>query len=76
MIEFLAKMRNIKDYKSKSSDILRKIYEKQSKNRERIDNIKEELKNPTYNISKSESKDIKRTIYNIEKRNVVGSKKI
>ena len=75
MIEFLAKMRNIKDYKSKSSDILHKIYEKQSKNRERIDNIKEELKNPTYNISKSESKDIKRTIYNIEKRNIVGSKK-
>ena len=27
------------------------------------------------NISKSESKDIKRTLYNIEKRNVVGSKK-
>ena len=75
MIEFLAKMRNIKDYKSKSSDRLRTLYEKQSKNRERIDNIKEELKNPTYNISKSESKDIKRTIYNIEKRNVVGSKK-
>ena len=75
MIEFLAKMRNIKDYKNKSRDRLRKICEKQSKNRERIDNIKEELKTPTYNISKSESKDIKRTIYNIEKRNVVGSKK-
>ena len=75
MIEFLAKMRNIKDYKSKSSDRLRKIFEKQSKNRERIDNTKDELKNPTYNISKIESKDIKRTLYNIEKRNVVGSKK-
>ena len=73
MIEFLAKMRNIKDYyKSKSSDRLRKIFEKQSKNRERIDNIKDELKSPTYSISKSESKDIKRTLYNIEKRNVVG----
>ena len=75
MIEFLAKMRNIKDYKSKSSDRLRKIFEKQSKNRERIDNIKDELKNPKYNISESESKDTKRTLYNIEKRNVVGSKK-
>ena len=72
MIEFLAKMKNTKDYKSKSSDRLRKIFEKQSKNRERIDNKKDELKNPTYNISKSESKDIKRTLYNIEKRNVVG----
>ena len=36
MIEFLAKMKNIKDYKSKSSDRLRKIFEKQSKNRERM----------------------------------------
>ena len=72
MIEFLAKMRNIKDYKSKSSDRLCKTFEKQSKNRERIDNIKDELKNLKYNISKSESKDIKRTLYNIEKRNVVG----
>ena len=72
IIELLAKKRNIKDYKSKSSDRLRKIFKKQSKNRERISNIKDELKNPTYNIAKSESKDIKRTIYNIEKRNVVG----
>ena len=75
MIEFLAKMRNIKDYKSKSRDRLYKIFKKQSKNKERIDNIKDELKNPAYNISKSESKDIKRTLYNIAKRNVVGSKK-
>ena len=75
MIEFLTKMSNIKNYKRKSSDRLYKIFKKQSKNKERIDNIKDELKNPTYNISKSESKDINRTIYNIEKRNVVGSKK-
>ena len=52
-----------------------KIFKKQSKNKKRIDDIKDELKNPTYNISKSESKDIKRTLYNIEKRNTVGSKK-
>ena len=75
IIELLAKKRNIKNYKSKSSDRIHKIFKKHSKNRERIDNIKDELKNPTYNISKSESKDIKRTLYNIEKRNVVGSKK-
>ena len=72
IIELLTKKRNMKNYKSKSSDRLRKIFKKQSKNRERINNIKDELKNPTYNISKSESKDIKRTLYNIEKRNVVG----
>ena len=55
IIEFLAK-RNIKNYKSKSSDTLYKIFKKQSKNKKRIDDIKDSLKNPTYNISKSESK--------------------
>ena len=75
IIEFLTKKRYMKNYKSKSSDRLYKIFKKQCKNKERIDNIKDELKNRTYSISKSESKDIKRTLYNIEKRNVVGSKK-
>ena len=74
IIEFLTKKRNIKNYKNKSSDRLYKIFNKQSENKKRIDDIKDELKNPTYNISKSESKDIKRTHYNIEKRNVVRSK--
>ena len=73
IIELLAKKRNIKNYKSKSSDKLYKIFKKQSKNKKRIDDIREELKGPTYNISKSESKDTKRTLYNIEKRNKVGS---
>ena len=75
IIEFLAKKRNIKNYKNKSSDRLYKIFKKQSKNMKRIDDMKDELKNQTYNISKSESKVIKRTLCNIEKRNVVGSKK-
>ena len=52
-----------------------KIFKKQSKNKKRIDDIKDELKNPTYNILKIESKDFKRTLYNIEKRNIVGSRK-
>ena len=68
IIELLAKRRNIKNYKSKSSDKLYNIFKKQSKNKKRIDDIREELKNPTYNISRSESKDIKRTLYNIEKQ--------
>ena len=75
IIEFLTKKGNIKNYENKSSYRLYKIFKKQSENKKRIDDIKDELKNPTYNISKSESKDIKRTLYNIEKRNVVGSKK-
>ena len=46
IIELLAKKRNIKNYKSKSSDRLCNIY----KNKKRIDDIREELKNPKYNI--------------------------
>ena len=66
--ELLAKKRNIKNYKSKSSDRIYHILKKQSKNKKRIDDIREELKNPKYNISKSESKDIKRNLHNIEKQ--------
>ena len=67
IIELLAKKKNIKNYKSKSSDRLYNIFKKQSKNKKRIDDIREELKNRKYNILKSESKDIKRNLYNIEK---------
>ena len=65
IIELLAKKRNIKNYNSKSSDRLYNIFKKQSKNKKRIDDIREELKNPKYN---TESKDIKRNLYNIEKQ--------
>ena len=68
IIEFLAKMRNSKNYESKSNDSLYKIFKKQSKNKERIDNIREELKIPLYNISRKELKEIKTNLYNIEKR--------
>ena len=54
IIEFLAKKRNIRNYESKSSDKLFKILKKQSKNKKRIDDIRGELKDPTYNISRSE----------------------
>ena len=73
--KLLAKKRNLKNYKSRSSDDLYKIFKKQSKNKKRIDDIREELKSPTYNISKSESKYIKSTLYNIEKRKKISSKK-
>ena len=76
VMQLVAKKRNIKNYKNKSSNRLYKIFKKQSKNEKRIDDIKDELKNPTYNISKSKSKDIKRTLYNIQKINIVGSKKL
>ena len=73
--ELLAKKRNIKNYKIKSSDRLYNIFKKQSKNKKRIDDVREELKNPKYNISKSESKDIKRNLYNIEKQRKISLKK-
>ena len=75
VMQLVAKKRNIKNYKNKSSNRLYKIFKKQSKNKRRIDDIRDELKDPTYNIPKNELKDIKRTLYNVEKRNIVGSKK-
>ena len=73
--ELLAKKGNIKNYKSKSNDRLYNIFKKQSKNKKRIDNIRKELINPKYNILKSESKDIKRNLYNIEKQRKISSKR-
>ena len=75
VIQLVAKKRNIKNYKSKSSDRLYKIFKKQSKNKKRIDDIRNELKDPTYNISKSKSKNIKKSLYDIEKRDIIGSRK-
>ena len=75
IIELLAKKRNIKNYKSKSSDRLYNIFKRQSKNKKRIDDIREELKNPKYNILKSELKNIKRNLYNIEKQRKISLKK-
>ena len=68
IIEFLAKKRNIKNYKRKSSDRLYKIFKKQSENKKRIDDIRDELKDPTYYISKSE--------LNIEKRKKLVQEKL
>ena len=75
IIEFLAKMRDIKNYKSKSSDRLYEIFKKQSKNKERIGNIREDLKDLSYKLSKTELKEIKTNLYNIEKRKKISSKK-
>ena len=74
IVEFLAKRRNIKNYKRKSSnEFLRAIKENKnnqqqkikSKNKKRIDIIREELKELGYKPSKS----VQKNLYNIEKRN-------
>ena len=75
IIELLAKKRNIINYKTRSSDKLYNIFKKQSKNKKRIDDIREELKNSKYIISKSELKNIKKTLCNIEKQRKINLKK-
>ena len=75
IIEFLPKMRNINDYKSKSSDRLYEIFKEQSKNKERIDNIREDLKDLSYKLSKTELKEIKTKLYKIQKRKKISTKK-
>ena len=75
IFKLLAKMRNINDYKSKSNDRLHEIFKKQSKNKERLDNIREDLKDLSYNLSKRELKEIKTNLYNIEKRKKISTKK-
>ena len=48
---------------------------KQPKNKKRIDSIREDLKDLSYKLSKSELKEIKDNLYNIEKTKQFNSKK-
>ena len=48
---------------------------KQSKNKKRIEDIRDELKDPTYNTSKSELKEIKKILHNTEERKKISSRK-
>ena len=87
IIEFLTKKKKINNYKRKSSnELLRAIKEHKSKNnkqqeiksknKKRIGIIREELKELSYKLSKSELKEIKRKLYEIEnKKKLLGSKK-
>ena len=74
IIEFIARKTNIKKYKHKTNNELlpsmkeNKGNQKQSKNEKRIDIIREFLKDLSYILSKSELKEIKTNLYNIEKR--------
>ena len=49
--------------------------QKQSKNKERIDIIREELKDLSYKLPRIELKEIKKNLYNIEKRKQFESEK-
>ena len=48
---------------------------KQHRNKKRIDSIREDFKNLSYKLSKSELKEIKKNLYNIEKTKQFDSKK-
>ena len=77
-MNFSQKKRNIKNYKRKSSNELlcaikedknNKQQKIKSKNKKTVDIIREELEELSYQLSKSELKEIKKNLYNIEKRN-------
>ena len=68
--KYLAKKRNIAVYKSKPNDeLLLSIKNKDNKQQNRIDVIREELKKLNYKLPKGELKDIKKRLYNIESKN-------
>ena len=84
IIEFLARKRNVNNYKRKSNDeLLHDLNESEkkeknrnnqqqhikSKNKERTEVIREQFKELAYKLSKSELKEIKRCLY------MVGNKK-
>ena len=74
--KYLAKKRNIADYKSKCNDeLLCFIKKKDNKQQKRIDVIREELKELGHKLLKSELKDIKKHLYNIESKKVIKFKK-
>ena len=52
-----------------------KINKQQSRNKKRIDIIREELKDLSYKLSRSELKEIKKNLYNIEKTKQFDSKR-
>ena len=77
IIEFLARKRGISNYKRKSNNESLHAFKEyktknnqqqkiKSKNKERIDVIREELKELSYKLSKSELKKIKKNLYQIE----------
>ena len=88
IIEFLARKRNVNNYKRKSNDELLHAFKEpdkqgksknnqqqqiKSKNKERIEVIREQFKELAYKLSKSELKEIKRHLfYMVENKGLLG----
>ena len=68
--ENVTSKKSLKNPKHENNQILT------SKNKERIDIIRKELKDLSYKPSRSELKEIKKNLYNIEKRKQFESKEI
>ena len=81
IIELLARKKNTKKYKRKSNDKLlqamkeNKNNKQQHKNKERIDNIREDLKDLRYKLSKDQFQKNRENLYNIEKTKQFNSKR-
>ena len=74
--QLIAKKRHLdKTNQNKYCDSLYKIFKTQSKNKKRIDNIREDLRDLSYKLSKSEYKDIKTKLYNTEKNKKISLNK-
>ena len=74
-MNFSQRKRNFSKYKHKSNDELlsaikesKKHEKSKSKNKKRIEIIREELKELGHKLSKSELKEIKKQLYNIENK--------
>ena len=68
IIELLARKRNIKNYKRKSNDKLLQAIKENKNNKERIDDIRKELKDLSHKLSRSELEKKRENLYNIEKK--------
>ena len=77
LAEFLAQKRGIIDYWNMSNDELsRALKESKNKNKTRIDEIREEIKELGHRLSRKELKEIKKNLYEIEnKKGCLKSKK-
>ena len=77
LAEFLAQKRGITDYGNMSTDELsRALKASENKNKKRVDEIREEIKELGHKLSRQELKEIKKNLYEIEdKKGRLKSKK-
>ena len=75
IIQLVAKKRHKKIIKTNRTIVYIKSLRNNQKIKKKIDNIREDLKDLSYKLSKSEYKDIKTTLYNIDKNKKISLNK-